>query len=54
MVEKVSRFRTPKHLSAYRDVLQKHLVDTGQEDQYPKDLYLDLYLEFGVTTDTLL
>lgn len=54
VVEEISRFKAPKYLSAYLDVLQKYLVDTGQEDQYPKDLSLDLYLEFGVATDTLL
>ena len=54
MVEEISRFKAPKYLSAYLDVLQKYLLDTGRENLYPDELKLDLYLEFGVATKTLL
>ena len=53
-VEEVARFRAPKYLAAYLDVLKHHLDDIGQSDLFPKDLRFDLYLEFGVATQTLL
>ena len=54
VVEEISRFRAPKYLSAYLDVLQKYLVDTERTKLYPDTLKLDLFLEFGVATKTLL
>ena len=53
-VEEIARFRAPKYLSAYVDVLRFYLVDIGQGDLFPEDLRFDLYLEFGVATQTLL
>jgi superfamily II DNA/RNA helicase len=53
-VEEVARFRAPKYLSAYLDVLKLHLEEIGRPDLFPADLKLDLYLEFGVATRTLL
>ncbi|MGO4513754.1 hypothetical protein AB4Z51_43010 [Bradyrhizobium sp. 2TAF36] len=53
-VEEVARFRAPKYLSAYLDVLKHHLHEIGQESLFPADLNFDLYLEFGVATKTLL
>jgi hypothetical protein len=53
-VEEVARFRAPKYLAAYLDVLKFHLGEIGQSDLLPEDLRFDLYLEFGVATETLL
>lgn len=53
-VEEVARFRAPKYLSAYIDVLKFHLEEIGREDVFPEGLRFDLYLEFGVATQTLL
>jgi hypothetical protein len=53
-VEEVARFRAPKYLAAYIDVIKHHLDEIGQGDIFPSDLRFDLYLEFGVATQTLL
>lgn len=53
-VEEVARFRAPKYLSAYLDVLKFHLRQTGREELLTGNLDFDLYLEFGVATKTLL
>lgn len=53
-VEEVARFRAPKYLAAYLDVLKHHLGEIGQSELFPDELRFDLYLEFGVATQTLL
>jgi hypothetical protein len=53
-VEEVARFRAPKYLSAYLDVLRFHLQQIGREELLTGNLDFDLYLEFGVATKTLL
>jgi hypothetical protein len=53
-VEEVARFRAPKYLAAYLDVLKHHLDEVGQSELFPEELRFDLYLEFGVATQTLL
>jgi superfamily II DNA/RNA helicase len=53
-VEDVARFRAPKYLAAYVDVLRHHLRQLGREGLLPESLTFDLYLEFGVSTKTLL
>jgi hypothetical protein len=53
-VEEIARFRAPKYLSAYMDVLKHHLEQTNQLNLLPADLDFDLFLEFGVATKTLL
>lgn len=53
-VEEVARFRAPKYLAAYLDVLKFFLDEVGQAELLPDDLKFDLYLEFGVATQTLL
>ncbi len=53
-VEEVARFRAPKYLSAYLDILKHHLDEIGQPELFPEGLRFDLFLEFGVATDTLL
>lgn len=53
-VEEVARFKAPKYLSAYMDVLRFYLRETGREDLISEQLNYDLYLEFGVATNTLL
>jgi hypothetical protein len=53
-VEEISRFYVPKYLSAYMDVLKLYLEEIGQSNLYPSDLDFDLYLEFGVSTKTLI
>lgn len=53
-VEEVARFRAPKYLSAYIDVLRFFLEESGKSDLLASDLNFDLFLEFGVATKTLL
>lgn len=53
-VEEVARFRAPKFLSAYLDVLKFYLDEVGESDLLPEGLRFDLFLEFGVATQTLL
>ena len=53
-IEEIARFRAPKFLSAYLDVLRFHFEELGRADDFPKDLKIELYLEFGVGTTTLL
>lgn len=53
-VEEICRFKAPKYLSAYLDVLKLFLNNCNKIELFPKNLKLDLYLEFGVNTITLL
>lgn len=53
-VEEVARFRAPKYLAAYIDVLNYYLEEIGKGELFPPGLRFDLYLEFGVATQTLL
>jgi hypothetical protein len=53
-VEEIARFRAPKYLSAYVDILRHHLHQIGREELLPESLTFDLFLEFGVSTKTLL
>lgn len=52
-VENVARFRAPKYLACYRDVLGHHLAAIGRDDlaaSAPEDI--EMLLEFGVSTRT--
>lgn len=53
-VEEFARFKAPKFLSAYIDILRLHYETIGKVDQFPRDLPFDLYLEFGVSSSSLL
>ena len=53
-VEQIARFRSPKYLSTYLYVLRLFFVKRGAEQKFPDNLKYDLYLEFGVCTQTLL
>jgi hypothetical protein len=54
LVEQIARFRAPRYLACYLDILRIHLTAVGKQSLLPDDLRLDLYLEFGVSTTTLL
>jgi len=54
LVEQIARFRAPKYLAAYMDILQLHLREIGREDLIDTDLDIGTQLEFGVSTKTLL
>lgn len=54
LVEQIARFRAPKYLSAYMDILHVHLREIGREDLIEDDLDIGTQLEFGVSTRTLL
>lgn len=54
LVEQTARFRAPKYLSAYMDVLHEHLRDLGREDLVDQELDIGTQLEFGISTRTLL
>jgi hypothetical protein len=54
LVEQIARFRAPKYLSAYVDILYLHLREIGREDLIDDDLNIGTQLEFGVSSVTLL
>jgi hypothetical protein len=54
LVEQIARFRAPKYLSAYVDVLHLHLRETGRLDLIEDELDIGTQLEFGVSSRTLL
>lgn len=54
LVEQIARFRAPKYLSAYMDVLNLHLREIGREDLIDHGLDIGTQLEFGVSSRTLL
>ena len=53
-VETFARFRAPKYLTAYMDVLRIHLQESGKADLIDDELDLGIALEFGVSSRTLL
>ena len=53
-VEEFARFKAPKYLAAYIDILRLHFEQRGEAERFPRDLPFDLYLEFGVSTSSLL
>jgi hypothetical protein len=54
MVEETARFKAPKYISAYMDVLRMFLIETGREDLIDEDFDIGIALEFGVSSITLL
>ncbi len=54
LVEQIARFKAPKYLSAYMDVLNLHLREIGREDLIEDGLDIGTQLEFGVSSTTLL
>jgi hypothetical protein len=53
LIEQTARFRAPKYISAYMEVLKLHLNEIGREDLISTDMDVGLALEFGVSTRTL-
>lgn len=53
-VEEVARFKAPKYLSAYVDILNFHLEEIGRLDLMDRSNNLDLFLEFGVGSKTMI
>lgn len=53
-VEQIARFRAPKYLSAYMDVLHFHLRAIGRVDLIEQGIDIGTQLEFGVSSRTLL
>jgi|7_EtaG_2_1085326.scaffolds.fasta_scaffold02009_2 superfamily II DNA/RNA helicase len=54
LVEQIARFKAPKYLSAYMDVLHLHLREIGRDDLIDESLDIGTQLEFGVSSKTLL
>lgn len=54
LVETIARFKAPKFLSAYIDVLHLHLKQIGRGDLIDTSLDIGTQLEFGVSSRTLL
>lgn len=54
IVEQTARFRAPKYIAAYVDVLNLFLNEVGRGDLIDEDLDLGVALEFGVSSRTLL
>ena len=53
-VEEVARFYAPKYLGAYLSVLKQFFNEKGYLNLFPEELTYDLFLEFGVSTKTLI
>lgn len=53
LVEQVARFKAPKYLSAYIDVLHLHLRQVGRSDLIEEGIDIGTQLEFGVSSKTL-
>jgi hypothetical protein len=53
-VEQIARFRAPKYLSAYMDVLRIFLTEIDRKDLIDDDIDIGTQLEFGVSTRTLI
>ncbi|NHK27924.1 DEAD/DEAH box helicase [Parvularcula flava] len=53
-VEEIARFLAPKYLGAYLSVLRQNFHERGISEEFPDDLTYDLFLEFGVSTRTLI
>jgi hypothetical protein len=54
LVEQIARFKAPKYVAAYVDILNTHLRTIGRADLIDNDLDLGTQLEFGVSSRTLL
>ncbi|WP_457797060.1 DEAD/DEAH box helicase [Methylocystis sp. S23] len=54
LIEQIARFRAPKYLSAYMDILNMHLRAIGRADLIDHDFDIGIQLEFGVSSRTLL
>ena len=54
IVEQTARFKAPKFISAYVDILNMFLKEIGRDDLIDEDLNLGVALEFGVSSLTLL
>lgn len=54
IVEQTARFRAPKYIAAYVDILHLFLNEIGRDDLIDEDLDLGVALEFGVSSQTLL
>ncbi|SFI05927.1 DEAD/DEAH box helicase [Methylobacterium brachiatum] len=54
LIEQIARFRAPKYLSAYMDVLHFHLKSINREDLIDNGLDIGTQLEFGVSSRTLI
>lgn len=53
-VEEFARFKAPKFLSCYMDVLKLHLIKANRSDLLERLMDLNLLLEFGVSQTTQL
>ncbi len=53
-VEEIARFKAPKFLSCYIDVLKLHITNSNREDLLERVTDLTLLLEFGVSQTTQL
>lgn len=54
LVEQIARFRAPKYLSAYMDILHLYYAEIGREDLIDDGLDIGTQLEFGVSSRTLI
>lgn len=54
IVEETARFKAPKYISAYVDVLKSFLVESERSDLIDEDFDIGIALEFGVSSTTLL
>ncbi|WP_375306107.1 DEAD/DEAH box helicase [Bradyrhizobium sp. A11] len=53
LIEQTARFRAPKYIAAYMEVLKLHLREIDRGDLISNEMDVGLALEFGVSTETL-
>lgn len=54
LVEQIARFRAPKYLSTYIDILHLYYNEIGRDDLIDRGLDIGTQLEFGVSSRTLI
>jgi len=54
IVEETARFKAPKYISAYVDILKHFLIEVDRADLIDEDFDIGIALEFGVSSRTLL
>lgn len=53
-VEEIARFKAPKYIACYIDILKFYLVEIGRVEMFKEDHPFELYLEFGVMSETFI
>ncbi|WP_298957246.1 hypothetical protein [uncultured Methylobacterium sp.] len=54
LVERIARFKAPKYISAYMDILHLHFGQVDRNDLIEREFDIGIQLEFGVSSRTLI